>query len=127
MDPVYVTIREMHSMEDKLLGAIVTMETRILTKMDSEHQSLRAMIGEADVKHEHVHDTMRLHADERHRRIDDFIDAEVQAAGFDSGRHAERSAIVNLFRYLNEFRWLVALIFAFILFVLNDVNVSVGS
>ena len=83
------------------------METKLLTAIADSETRLLAAIRASDEKHEGVHREMRRVGDHRHSRIDDWLAAEQAEDAVNSGRKLERSTIIAVLRYANEFRWLL--------------------
>jgi hypothetical protein len=132
-DPVaaglYVTPRELFTVERALLKAMAEMEERLTAKIDNGHAALETKIDEANRTHDSVHSEMRRRADDRHSTLDNALAGllrteEVQAAE-EAGRSAVYRQALALLRAVNEFRWLIAMIVAVILLLTQDLHITV--
>lgn len=113
----FATIREVHAVEATLLKEMRAMEDRLAAKI--EH---------ANEVHDSTHDHMRRRADERHARIDEYIETQLLAAATEQGAARGRSGAFGqayaVLRLINEFRVLIGIGIATALLLLNDIHVT---
>jgi len=116
----FATVRELYAMKDDLLRELHAMEGRLAKKIEDANRA-----------HDATHIDMRTRADDRHRRIDDWLNAEQRQDAVDAALLAGRSgayrSIIGGLRIANEFRWLIAIIVTGLLLLTNGVHLSVNA
>ena len=119
--PDLASIREVQAVKDDLLKAIAAMEARLMVAIregfdahnrehGSEDQELRRLLAERDIAHDRY---------DSHIRATELRDATSSARW--QGREEVASVPIKVLRYLNEFRWLVAIIAALLTLLFGHV------
>lgn len=116
--PPFASIRELYAVKDELLHEMRAMEARLAEKIE-----------EANTHHDIIHEAMRTRADDRHRRIDDYMAdqkaTQLLITGRSEGQSRVAAQVLFALRALNEFRWLIALVITGLIIMLNNVSVSI--
>ena len=100
-------------------------ERRIIAGQEAMKHELLIAIKASDEHHEHVHAAMREIGDQRHRRIDDFLGQEALDDAQRTGMMTAGVYTVRVFRFLNEFRWLLAALLLGAIFLAGEGHIDV--
>jgi hypothetical protein len=114
----FATIREVYSVKDEVLAALAAMEVRLTARIEA-----------ANVTHETTHAEMRRVGERRHEVIDRMLkedeETELVKRATDAGRSDTYKRVIGTLRAVNEFRVLLGIAIAALLFLVNDLHVSI--
>jgi hypothetical protein len=104
----FASVRELADTERRITTAMMLMKHELLTAIQS-----------SDSEHDRTHELMRSVGDSRHRRIDDWLGQEALEDAQRTGMMTAGVYTLRVFRFVNEFRWLIVAVLAALVLALN--------